>query len=440
MGIFKAYDIRGIVPSELDEEKIYRIGRAFVVFSGCGEVVVGRDVRLTADALFAALADGITDQGADVLDVGRCDTPFLYFASQGKPAALMLTASHNPKEYNGLKLCRENAVPLSGDTGIAEIEKVFNRGAFPPAPKGKIRKVDRMDEFISFNRGFAAVGTGKRLKMVADGANGAGTLTFPRVMEGLDVDFVPLYMEPDGTFPNHEANPLIEENLRDLQRRVVEEGADLGVALDGDADRCMFVDETGAIQRADVIGALIAADFLKRYPGATALYDLRSSAAVREEIEKHGGRALQCRVGHAFIKRQMREHNAVFACELSGHFYFRDHFFTESSCIAAISVLNMLSAKGTKLSEAASAINRYAHSGEINFKVDDKNAVLAKLEKSFPGGRTFHLDGLSVEFDTWWFNVRPSNTEPLLRLNLEARSTDEMENRKAELIKFIEGS
>ena len=438
MSIFKAYDIRGIVPTELNEEVIYRVGRAFVLFLGCKEVVIGRDVRLSADSLFEALAKGIMDQGADVYDIGHCDTPMLYFSAQGKPAAIMITASHNPKEYNGLKLCRENAIPLSGATGIQEIEKIYNAGNFPDSAKGKMIKLNKTQEFIRFSRSFANFSTGKRLKMVVDGANAAGTLVFPKVFDGLDVDFIPIYMEPDGTFPNHEANPLVDENMRDLQKAVLEHGADLGVALDGDADRCMFVDEQGKIQRADIMGALMARDILKRVPGTTILYDLRSSRAFKEEIEAGGGKAIQCRVGHAFIKKEMREHDATFAAELAGHFYFKDHFFTESSAIATISVLNLLAAEGKPLSELAKRVNRYFHTGEINFRVEDKEGAMKHLEEAFPDGRAFHLDGLSVEYADWWFNLRPSNTEPFLRLCLEATTAEKMEEYKEKIIKLLE--
>lgn len=440
MGIFKAYDIRGIVPGELDEELAYKIGRAFVTFLGCDRVVVGRDVRATAGAMFEALARGITDQGADVLDIGRCDTPMLYFSAQTHPAAINITASHNPPKYNGFKLCRENAVPISGDTGIKDIEKICLAGDFAePASKGEIKKLDTFDEFVKYTVSFARPAPGgRRLKVVVDGANGAGTLTFPAIMEKLEHDFDPLYMEPDGTFPNHEANPLIEENLDDLRKRVTDTGADLGVALDGDADRCMFIDETGRTIRADVMGDIVARELLKEHSGAAVLYDLRSTRAAAEDIENSGGRAVKCRVGHAFIKQQMREHDAIFASELSGHFYFRQHFFTESSAMAMINVLNMMAESGKKLSELAESALRYSHSGEINFEVEDKDAVLKRLEEKFGAeGEVTHLDGLSVDFDNWWFNVRASNTEPLLRLNLEAPDAQTMEKRKSEIISVI---
>lgn len=440
MSIFKAYDIRGIVPDQFNEEIAEKIGRAFVMFLGCDKVVVGRDIRATSGPIFGALAAGITAQGADVVDIGLSDTPLLYFSAQGSPAALMITASHNPKEYNGIKLCRENAIPISGDTGIKDIEKLVAEGNFPEAEKGKITKADRMADFIEYTRRFAKfTGDKKRFKVVVDGSNGAGTLTFPKIFDGLHLDFIPLYMEPDGTFPNHEANPLIDDNLRDLQAKVKETGADLGVAIDGDADRCIFVDEAAAIHRADIIGALVARDLLKRNPGETALYDLRSSKSVKEAIEEAGGRAVQCRVGHAFIKAQMREHNAAFACELSGHFYFREHFFTESSAIATMSLINLLESEGKPLSKLVAGVTRYSQSGEINFEVDDKEAALKRLEAAFTDGKASHLDGLSVEFGDWWFNVRPSNTEPLLRLNLEAPTEKEMEEHKKKVVGIIKG-
>lgn len=441
MSIFKAYDIRGIVPDQFNSEIAEKIGRAFVVFLGCDKVVVGRDVRATSGSIFDALAAGITAQGADVVDIGLSDTPLLYFSAQGSPAALMITASHNPKEYNGIKLCRENAIPISGDTGIKDIEKLVAENNYPAAKrKGKIITADRMADFIEYTRRFAKfTGDKKKFKVVVDGSNGAGTLTFPKIFDGLPLDFIPLYMEPDGTFPNHEANPLIDDNLRNLQARVRETGADLGVAIDGDADRCIFVDETAAIHRADIVGALVARDLLKRSPGETMLYDLRSSKSVKEAIEEAGGKAVQCRVGHAFIKAQMRKHNAAFACELSGHFYFRDHFFTESSAIATMSLINLLESEGKPLSQLVAEVTRYSQSGEINFEVDDKDAALKRLEEAFPDGNVFHLDGLSVEFGDWWFNVRASNTEPLLRLNLEAPTEAEMEQHKKKVVGIITG-
>jgi phosphomannomutase len=442
MSIFKAYDIRGIVPEQLDEKLAYKIGRAFVTFLGCPSVVVGRDVRSSSDSLFTALAAGITDQGADVIEIGRTDTPMLYFAARGSHAAINITASHNPKEYNGFKLCRENAIPISGDTGIKDIERLVNENKFAePARKGTISKQDVLADFVKFTQTFVKFNApGKRLKVVIDCANGSGGLTYPHIFEGLNLDVIPMYMEPDGTFPNHEANPLIEANLVDLKKKVLETGADLGASIDGDADRCMFIDENGVTIRADVAGAIIARDLLKTHSGAAVLYDLRSTKAVAEDITEFGGRPGQCRGGHAFIKKQMRENDAIFAAELSGHFYFKEHNFTESSAIALISILNLMVETGGKMSELAAPVLRYSHSGEINFEVKDKDAILKQLEETYGSkGNMYHLDGLSVDFGDWWFNVRGSNTEPLLRLNLEAPNAKMMEEKKAELVKILTG-
>ena len=443
MGIFKAYDIRGTVPDQLNEDLAYKIGRAFVTFLGCAEVVIGRDVRATSDAMFAALARGITDQGADVIDIGQSDTPMLYFAAHDKSAAIMITASHNPPEYNGFKMCRENAIPISGDTGIKDIEQIVLAESWAPAPaaRGAVSQLDIKNEFVAFQQKSATFGgRGRRLKVVIDTANGAGSLTYPGIFAGLDCDMIPLFMEPDGTFPNHEANPLEEKNLVDLKKKVVDAGADLGAAIDGDADRCMFVDAAGNTLRADVVGVIVALEMLKTHPGETFLYDLRSTRAFPLDVRAAGGKAVQCRVGHAFIKNQMREHNALFACELSGHFYFREHYFTESSAMALIRIMNLMAETGKTLAELGAPAQRLAHSGEINFKVADKDAVLRRLEEKYArsGGAISHMDGLSVEFDAWWFNVRASNTEPFLRLNLEAPTPQEMEQHKAELVAVIE--
>jgi phosphomannomutase len=440
MSIFKAYDIRGTVPDQLNEDMAYKIGRAFVTFLGCREVVVGRDVRASSDAMFEALSRGITDQGADVIDIGASDTPMLYYAAHASPAAVMITASHNPKEYNGFKMCRENAIPISGDTGIKDIERIVTDGAYAPSTgKGKVTRKDVLAEYVAFQQHFATFqGRGRRLKVVIDTANGAGSLTFPHIFKDLALDMVPLFMEPDGTFPNHEANPLIEENLADIKRVVRETGADLGAAIDGDADRCLFVDAEGNSLRADAVGLVVALEMLGKNPGATFLYDLRSSRAFKQDVEAGGGKAIQCRVGHAFIKKQMRDHNAIFACELSGHFYFREHFFTESSALALIRILNLMAETGKTLKELAAPALRLAHSGEINFKVADKDAVLARLEKRFGDGTLQHMDGLSVDYPDWWFNVRASNTEPLLRLNLEAATPEQMEECKKKVIAVIE--
>ncbi|MBW2999543.1 phosphomannomutase/phosphoglucomutase, partial [Candidatus Woesearchaeota archaeon] len=414
MTIFKAYDIRGIYPSELNEETAYKIGRAFVTFMKCKEVVVGRDIRLSSDSLFEALTKGINDQGANVIDVGLTSTPMFYFAAHNAKAAIMVTASHNPKEYNGFKLCRENSIPIGGDTGIKDIQKLVEKNVFEEAEeKGTITKKDVMEDFVNHNLKFAK-GI-KKLKIVADFANAMGALTFPKVFEKIDCEFIYLYDELDGTFPNHPADPLKPENVRELQKKVVEEKADLGIAPDGDADRCILIDEKGNYISGDLITALIAKELLKENPNQKILYDLRSSWAVKEEIEAAGGTPIMCRVGHAFIKKQMREEDALFAGELSGHFYYKDSFFTESSIISSLLIMRMISEENKPLSELVAPLKRYHKSEEISFEVEDKIAKIKELEEYFKDAKQIsHLDGIKMEYDDWWFNVRPSNTEPLL--------------------------
>jgi phosphomannomutase len=435
-GVFKQYDIRGLVGDEVTEELAYRIGRAFVTFLGCASVVVGRDMRTSSEKLHSALSKGITDQGANVTDIGLVTTPVLYYAARDAEAAIIVTASHNPPEFNGFKLCRQEAVPLSGETGIQDVERLVEKNKFTePAAKGSIKKKEVVDDYIKHVLSFAKGISG--IKIVIDTANAVAGLTIPKLLRKLKCHFVHLYPELDGTFPNHEADPLKPKNTEDLRKEVVKQNAQLGVAFDGDADRCIFIDERGKTISADMITALISSDLLKERPGETILYDLRSSWAVKEEIEKAGGRPVQCRVGHSFIKTQMREENALFAGELSGHFYFRDNGFVESTELAVVSVLSILSHTKQPLSRIIQPIKRYFASGEINFQVADKEAVLERLEGKYGDGHTYHLDGLSVEFDDWWFNVRPSNTEPFLRLNLEARNNELMVQKKEELEKII---
>jgi phosphomannomutase len=436
-GIFKAYDVRGIYPSELNEELAYNIGRAFVTFLKTSEVVVGRDGRLSSLSLFNALAKGITGQGANVIDIGLCSTPMFYFAATKSKSAIMVTASHNPKEYNGFKFCRETAIPISGDTGIAEIEALVKINKFKEEKnKGKIVKKDIIEDYVNYNIKF--VKTNKKLKVVVDAANGMGSYTLPKIFKKLSFEFIPLYCEMDFNFPNHEANPLKYETLKDLQNKVIEEKADLGVALDGDGDRCMFVDEKGEIMPADIVTALIAKQLLKTRPGSTILYDLRSSKIVGETISENNGKAIMCRVGHAFIKKQMRDENALFAGELSGHFYYKDSFYTESTFITTAILLNLIAEENKPVSEIVRPLRKYIHSGEINSDVADKESKLAQIEKKFKDAvKIMHLDGISVYYKDWWFNVRPSNTEPLLRLNLEADTKKLMEQKKQELLTFI---
>ncbi len=443
-GIFKAYDIRGVYGTELTEAQAKDIGRAFVTFLGCRKVAVGRDVRPHSEPLFKALAEGITMQGADVVDLGLCSTPMSYFGngSLGCDAGIMITASHNPREYNGFKLSRAGAVPISGDNGIGDIERIVGGGTYAPAASipGQIKRVDVSDAYAAHVAEFADI---KRpVRIAADFANAMG-IWESKAFRGLPLEITPMFGEPDGTFPNHEANPLKTETLSALRAEVARGGYDFGVAFDGDADRAGFVDERGEIIPMDIMTALIARSMLELYPGAAILYDLRSSWAVKEVISEAGGRPLMSRVGHAFIKKQMRENDAVFAGELSGHYYFKANYTAESSSMAVIALANIVSRSDKKLSEMIAPLRRYFASGEINTKLSGKDAaarVLDTLRARYGAqGRAFELDGLSVEFDDWWFNVRCSNTEPLIRLNLEARSRALMESKRDEVLGVIRG-
>lgn len=442
--IFKAYDIRGIYGTELTEELAFKIGRAIVTFLACKKVAVGRDIRPHSTPLFNALADGMTLQGADVIDLGECSTPISYFGNGtlGCDAGVMITASHNPGEYNGFKLSRAQAVPISGATGIGDIEKIVLSGAYAPvaAVRGKVTKKDLGAEYAASIRKYANI---KRpLRIVADYANAMGTWE-AKAFEGLPIEITPLFAEPDGTFPNHEANPLKTETLDALRAEVKKGGYDFGVSFDGDADRAGFVDERGEIIPMDIMTALIAEDVIRQNPGAVIFYDLRSSWAVKEVIEEAGGKPMMSRVGHAFIKSQMRENDAVFAGELSGHYYFKANFTAESSSMATIALANIVSASTRPLSEMIKPIMRYFASGEINTHLSSKadaDRVIAALKDRYGrDGRMFELDGVSVEFADWWFNVRCSNTEPLIRLNLEAKTRPMMEARRDELLAMIRG-
>ena len=437
IGIFKAYDVRGIFPDELNEEIAYKIGRAFVVFLKVKEVLVGRDGRLSSPELFEALAKGITDQGANVVDIGLCSTPMFYFGAAKAKASIMVTASHNPKEYNGFKFCRENAIPISEATGIRDIEKLVEKNEFEePEKKGGVVKKEIMEDFIKHNISF--VKTDKKFKIVVDAGNGMGSFTFPKIFKKLPFEFIPLYCEMDFNFPNHEPNPLKYETLKDLQKKVIEEKAEVGIALDGDGDRCLLIDEKGNIVRCDLTTALIGKELLKSRPGSKILYDLRSSKIVPEFIEANGGKAIMCRVGHSFIKKQMRDEDAIFAGELSGHFYYKDSFFTESSFITLAVTLNMLAGENKPLSGLVEPLKKYFQSGEINSEVADKEAKIKEIEEKFKDAeKILHLDGLSVYYKEWWFNVRPSNTEPLVRLNLEANTKESMEQKRDEILKLI---
>lgn len=442
MSIFKAYDIRGIYGKDLDENLARNIGRAFVTFLKCKKVVVGRDMRPHSEPLFRALAEGLTMQGADVIDLGMVSTPMSYFANGtlGADASIMLTASHNPGEWNGFKLCREQAIPVSGATGIKDIERIVVQGGFAPpsAQRGRISTHNIVPAYVERIRTYLDLP--RPLHIAIDYANGMG-ITEGEVLRGVrNLSIDPLFDTLDGTFPNHEANPLHDETWEALRHKVQAGKYDLAVYFDGDADRCGFMDEKGQVVTSDIITALVAEVLLKKNPGAAIYYDLRSSWAVKEVIQENGGRPFMSRVGHAFIKQQMRETDALFAGELSGHYYFKDNFYTESSSLVAILVANLVSQTGRPLSELVKPIKRYFASGEINSEVHDTKAVLQKLRTKFAGqGRVIELDGFSVEFPDWWFNVRSSNTEPLIRLNLEAKTQPHMAQKRDELLALIRG-
>ncbi len=435
-GIFKAYDIRGIFPTDINAEIAEAIGRAYVEFTGARKVVVGRDMRPHSADLFEGLAKGLTAQGADVIDLGLSSTPQSYFANGTLKAdgSIMITASHNPGEWNGFKLCLADAVPISGVTGIMDIQKIVEEKSWKKCDKpGKVTTYDIKEQYAKFLRSF--VKFDRKFKVVVDYANAMGLYEFAGIRELFEV--IPLYDTLDGTFPNHEANPLQTDTLDAICAKVKETGADFGAAFDGDADRCGFIDDEGNIIPMDLFTALIAQDILSNGP-ATILYDLRSSKAVPECIRALGGTPIQSRVGHAFIKAQMRETGAVFAGELSGHYYFKQNFTAESQGLAVVMLANLLAKSGKKIHDLVAPLRKYFSSGEINSKVNgDPRAIMAEIKERYKDGHVFELDGVSVEFPDWWCNVRASNTEPLLRLIVEADTPESMAARRDELLGII---
>jgi phosphomannomutase len=442
--VFKAYDVRGIVPDELDADGAYRIARAYVEVFEPRSMAIGHDMRLTSPELVEAAVRGATEAGADVEELGLIGTEMLYFAvgDGGLDGGLIVTASHNPAQYNGMKIVRRGALPVGGDSGLDKIKALAMSGTFAtPTRTGERRPREVLPAFADFVLSLVDTEAMAPLKVVLDGANGmAGTMLAP-ILERLPIDAVRCYMEPDGSFPHHQPNPLLEENRQFIIGKVREEGADLGIAWDGDADRCFFVDDTGEFVPGDFVTALLAERLLERYPGGTVLYDLRASRAVPDTIERLGGRAVKSRVGHAFIKLRIREEDAVFAGEVSGHYYFKDFFGVDTGIVPALLMLEQVSRGGGKLSELVRPLReRYYISGEINTAVSDVALTLQTLKERFGSGAEItHLDGLSVDFPDWHFNVRPSNTEPLLRLNLEAFSAEDLERRTAEVLGVIRG-
>ncbi len=433
--LFKAYDVRGIYPDELDEEAAYRIGMGFAQSPLLGEgrgVVVGRDMRPSSEPLFAALADGLLTGGMDVVDIGLSSTPMFYFAvnTLGAAGGVMITASHNPAKYNGFKFVREEAIPISSDSGLAAIrERAFVTPASKPASRGSCRRENLNERYRAFFRERLHVAFDR--PVVIDAGNGMAGAILPGILDTQEISHKDLYFELDGRFPHHEANPSKDENLASLREAMAAEPHSIGVAFDGDADRVAFLDERGERVRGDLLTALIATALLEERGPGVILYDLRSSRVVPEVIRAHGGRPVKTRVGHSFIKALMRQEATLFGGELSYHFYFADFFYCESGIMAMLLVLQAAARSGASLASLVEPLRKYAHTGEINFPAADLRGAMERVEAQFQDGSVSHLDGLSVDYDDWWFNLRPSNTEPLLRLNLEARTRALMEEKLA---------
>ena len=443
--IFKAYDVRGLYPSEINEDAARLIGRGFVAYLGAKRIAVARDMRLSSPSLAAAFIDGATAQGADVVDYGMLGTDMLYFAvaRDGHDGGVQITASHNPKEYNGIKMVRKEAFPLSGDAGIGDIRDAIEAGQLPPpaASRGTVTTRDVVDDYVQKVLSFIDIPKIKPFNVVLDAGNGMAGMVAPKLFEHLPCRTTRLCFDVDGTFPNHEANPLIEENRRDIVERVIAEGSDIGIAWDGDADRCFFIDGSGEFIAGDFITALLAESFLLKHPGAKIVYDVRASYAVKDTAAKYGGTALMNRVGHAFFKQRMREEGAIFGGEVTGHYYFRDYYFADNGFIPALLLLELMSIKGQTLRELLAPLReKYFISGEINTKLKDMGLIPTKLDllsAKYTDGKVYTLDGVSAEYDDWHFNVRASNTEPMLRLNLEATTPELMEKKRDEVLALI---
>ena len=443
--IFKAYDVRAVYPTQIDGEVARRVGRAFIDYLGQTRIAVGRDVRQSSPEIAAGFIEGARSEGAEVTDIGIAGTDMLYFyvASRDLDGGAIITASHNPKEYNGIKMVRRGAEALSGDAGIKEIKAAITAGRFadegtrtgPPPTTHTIA-----DDYAEHCLSFIDRSKVRPLRVVMDTGNGMGAVGASAIFPKLPIEAIKMYFELDGTFPNHPPDPLEEANRREIMARVAAEKADLGIAWDGDADRCFFIDDTGAFVPGDLVTALLGEAFVKKEPGAKIVYDVRASRAVADRVEAAGGIALMNRVGHAFIKKRMREEKAVFGGEVSGHFYFRDNWFADNGMIPALLVLEMLGRTGKKFSELLAPLRaKYHLSGEINSKVGDVPAVLARIKERYRDARILEMDGINVDYDDWHFNVRGSNTEPLIRLNLEAYAQEAMERRRDEVLRIIRG-
>ena len=438
--IFKAYDVRGVVPDDLDADLVRDIGAAFAAWAKAPSIVIGRDCRLSSPELAAAIADGATSQGVDVVDLGLASTDLLYFASGSLDMpGIMLTASHNPKQYNGLKFCLAGAKPVGEATGLRDIRAMVEQGIAAGDARGTVSQRDLLGAYVEHVLTFVDVDAIRPLTIVADTANGMGGLVVPAVMARLPVTLHHLYAELDGTFPNHPADPIDPENQRDLKAAVLEHGADIGLAFDGDADRVFLIDEQAQDVSGSLLTALVAIAMLEREPGAKIVHNLICSWTVPEVVEEHGGEAVRTRVGHSYIKQVMAETGAIFGGEHSGHYYFRENYRADSGLIAAVSALGELSKSDRPLSELLAPLRRYSSSGEINSVVDDQQGRIEAIATRYADGRQDRLDGLTVQFDDWWCNVRPSNTEPLLRLNAEARTPELLAEKTAEVLALITG-
>ena len=442
--VFKAYDVRGIYPTELDERGAYAIGRAFVQQFEPRRIAVGRDVRLSSPVMAAELMRGAAAEGADVLDLGLVGTEMVYFAvgELGLDGGVMVTASHNPKEYTGMKIVRRGALPVGGESGLLDVRDralALTETDAPGGGAGTVAQYDIWPAYVDRVLSLVDVSAIRPLKVVIDAANGMAGAMLPPVLERLPIETVRCFFDPDGSFPNHEPNPLLPENRELIVRKTLEEGADLGVAFDGDADRCFFVDDSGEFVPGDFATALLAESVLEKEPGAKVIYDVRASWAVPETIERAGGTALVNRVGHAYIKHRMRKEDAAFGGEVSGHYYFRDFSQADSGVVPFLMMLEVISKKGRKLSEILAPFrSTYFLTGELNTPVPDVALKLQELKERYAGeAEISHLDGISVDAPDWHFNVRPSNTEPLLRLNLEARSQELMEQKRDEVLDLI---
>ena len=444
--IFKAYDVRGLYPQEVNEEAARLIGRGFVAYLNAKRIAVSRDMRLSSPSMAAAFIEGARDQGADVVDYGMMGTDMLYFAvaRDRHDGGVQITASHNPKEYNGIKMVRQEAFPLSGEAGINDIRDMIAANQLPPpaAARGSLTHASVVADYVTHVLSFIDTSIIKPFNVVLDAGSGIAGMVAPLLFAHIPTRrLTTLCFEVDGTFPNHEANPLIEENRRDITERVIAEKADIGIAWDGDADRCFFLDGDGEFIAGDFVTALLAEAFLIKHPGSKIVYDVRASYAVKDTAARYGSEALMNRVGHAFFKRRMREDNAIFGGEVTGHYYFRDNFYADNGFIPALLILELMSRKNMTLRELLAPLReKYFISGEINTRVSDMKKAQEKIDglsARYQAGKVYTMDGVSAEFPDWHFNVRGSNTEPMLRLNLEATTQAEMERRRDEVLAFI---